>query len=86
VTAWSASSCSSADTVGGLAGDGELGEADRGADLLELARGVVGARGELGDELDLLARGHVLLLAHDAQLVLGEDLELVDVAAGVLRD
>ena len=51
---------------GCLARDGELGEPDRRPDLLELARGVVGAGLELRDELHGLARRHVLLLAHDA--------------------
>ena len=68
---------------GRVPGDGELGEADRGADQLELAGRVVGARVELGDVGDGLARGHVLFLSHDAQLVVGEDLELVRVGAAV---
>ena len=50
-----------------------------------LQPGVVRARLELRDEGDRLPRGDVLLLGDDPELVVGEDLELVDVVPELVR-
>ena len=66
-------------------GNLELRGIDERADHVGLGRGVVGTRLELGGHGDGGARGDVLALGLDLQLVLGEDLELVD-GSPLVRD